>query len=144
MESKKCFKCGESKKLSSFYKHPQMADGHVNKCKGCNKKDVRENRKDNLDYYRAYDRERGNRQSKEYRDDWEKNNPLKRMASTMVCNAVKAGRMEKPDHCSKCGSKPSRLHGHHDDYALPLIVRWLCPGCHSQWHKKNGEGKNPF
>jgi hypothetical protein len=142
MDRKTCFKCGEVKSLSAFYKHPQMADGRVNKCKGCNKKDVRENRKDNIDYYRAYDRDRGNRQSREYRDAWEKNNPIKKAASTMVGNAVRDGKIAKPGLCECCGSEPKRLHGHHDDYAFPLTVRWMCPGCHSQWHKLNGEGSN--
>lgn len=40
MIKKKCFKCSKTLPLDSFYKHPQMGDGHLNKCKSCTKLDT--------------------------------------------------------------------------------------------------------
>ena len=40
---KKCFKCRETKELDKFYKHKGMADGHLNKCIDCTKKDTSNN-----------------------------------------------------------------------------------------------------
>ena len=159
-DSKVCFKCEQIKPLTDFYKHPEMADGRLNKCKECNKKDTKENRLRNLDYYREYDRERTNlahrveARSKyrktekgliavnKARKKWVELNLIKRSATHIVNNAIRDGKLTKSNICEACNKENEIIHGHHDDYAYPMQVRWLCPKCHSDWHKKNGSGLN--
>lgn len=153
---KTCFKCGAEKPLTEFYRHKQMADGHLNKCKSCTKKDVRKNRTDNAEYYRAYDRERGDRpdrvaarlayqQTDAYRESarrgrrryWDRN-PLKRAAHIELGNAVRDGRVWKSPCCTAPGCySTDRLHGHHTHYDAPLCVVWICHPCHQQLHKEH-------
>jgi len=54
-----CRKCGKTLPISEFYKHSQMADGHLNQCKECTKKRVMIHRNNNIDQIRKYDRIRG-------------------------------------------------------------------------------------
>jgi hypothetical protein len=159
-DSKICFKCGIIKPLSDFYKHKGMADGRLNKCKECNKKDTKENRLNNIDYYLEYDRSRANLPGRiKSREDYQKtpegraaankarrkyteSNLIKRAASLLINNYVRNGKITKPTACSECNVSNVRIHGHHNDYAKPLEVRWLCSKCHCKWHKKNGPGLN--
>lgn len=136
-----CFKCKEEKCLSEFYKHKQMGDGHLNKCKVCAKIDSINNRLKNLDKYREYDRKRGSRLTQEQINNYRKKYPLATKARSKVYRMCKSGLIKKPNKCEKCGGKDSIV-GHHDDYAFLTKVRWLCPPCHFKWHRENGEGKN--
>ena len=156
---KTCMKCGGRLPLTEFYKHPKMADGRLGKCKTCTKRDVRENRRKRAEYYREYDRQRAMRPDRvKMREDYLKTEsgkeararalardaerrPNAAKANNALGNAVRDGRIERPNRCEDCGALCTPQ-GHHDDYAKPLDVRWLCPGCHKQWHDTNGPGLN--
>jgi hypothetical protein len=136
-----CFKCGQEKEITEFYRHPQMADGHFGKCKECAKKDATENRNKNIDRIREYDRQRGKlphrRKKMQTRSKiLRKLYPIKYLARNMVNNAIRDKKVSKPVKCEDCG-KVARLHGHHDDYYKPLEVAWLCCVCHHKRHVMN-------
>ena len=131
---KVCFKCKEEKPVEQFYRHPQMSDGRVGKCKTCNKSDVIANREKRIDYYREYDRQRGGHSAA-----GKKKLPEKRIAHDKVSRAIKLGLLKRPEACESCG-KICRLHGHHDDYKKPLSVTFLCAVCHKARHKELGWG----
>lgn len=137
---KQCFKCKESKPLSDFYKHKQMADGHLNKCKQCAKVDVKNNRGSNIEYYREYDRIRGSRQTTEYQRQYKARFPNKHKAHRIVGRAIRAKKLH-PEPCVVCGTDEYVV-AHHNDYLKPLNVVWMCQAHHMQWHEKNGEGLN--
>jgi hypothetical protein len=58
-------------------------------------------------------------------------NPLKRMAHILVNNAIAGGHITRQP-CSICGDPKAQAH--HDDYAKPLEIRWLCVKHHTQFH----------
>ncbi len=148
---KKCFKCHKIKPLGAFYKHKNMADGHLNKCKECTKKDSIKTRSNNLEYYLEYDRQRASldyrkKQREQYaktdkgkenlrasRKKWCNNNKQKRYAHNVLRRAILSGKIKK-EPCLICGYK--NVHGHHEDYNEPLIVFWLCPKHHKERHKE--------
>ena len=143
-QTKPCFKCHNDLPLTSFYKHPKMKDGRLNKCKECTKADATKHRLDNVERVREYDRERAKSpkrkaaltaQTQRYRAL----NRVKYLAHNAVNNALARGKLVKPDACFEC-KKSGVIHGHHDDYRKSLEVRWLCAVCHSAWHQQNGEG----
>jgi len=134
---KTCFKCNTAKDRTEFYRDPKMADGVVGKCKACTKADIAAYRRDPIkgERIRAYDRERGNRQTPEYDRAYKRRYPEKTRARTALGNAVRAGRVVKPSTCQQCGAG-GRIHGHHHDYTKALDVQWLCQPCHVKAHRK--------
>jgi hypothetical protein len=116
-----------------------MADGRLNKCKECTKRDVLTHRNKNIEYFREYDRARGARMSISAKLRVREERPYAYRARYAVTNAVRDGRLKKPDSCERCGTY-GRIHGHHEDYAKPLEVVWLCAACHKARHRELGWG----
>lgn len=128
-----CIRCGAEKPLSDYYANDRT-------CKTCRCALVRERRRTNP-AVQEYDRRRGNRQSLTDLQRYRAENPAKYKATTAVNNAVRDGRLTKLTNCEVCDST-LHVEGHHDDYAYPLTVRWLCSKCHSLWHAEHGEALN--
>ncbi len=128
---KKCFKCGRVLHISMFYRHQQMKDGYLNKCKECTVLDTRLHREMNGDKIRDYDRAR---HSDRHKVKFEDRYPLKNAAETTINNAVKYGKIAKPLFCVRCWDA-GKIHGHHRDYSNKLDVIWLCPRCHATEHE---------
>jgi hypothetical protein len=77
-------------------------------------------------------------------------------AGYQVRRALQAGRLVRAPACQFCGVKDhpkpatlqerirvygrpwSILRAHHDDYARPLDVVWLCGSCHKRCHVDTG------
>ena len=124
---KECFKCGNVKPLSDFYRHSRMADGRLGKCKECAKTDVKENYAARRTQYSRYEKSRQGtivrRLSK--LDYMRKHRALyseRYAARTAVSNAIRDGRLMRQP-CSVCGN---RAQAHHKNYSNPLDVDWLC------------------
>lgn len=139
---KHCNKCDKDKQDDEFHKRKASIDGLAARCKDCQ---------------RAYDKARANDPKRviarlEYskteagivaatraKKKYIERNPIKRGAHVIVGNAIRGKKLFR-EPCEVCGEL--KVHAHHDDYAKPLNVRWLCDEHHNEWHKENGEGLN--
>lgn len=148
----KCKSCGLEKDPSLFYV------GNKSRCKECVKSGVRANRKENIDHYREFDRNRASNPDRvQARKDYlltdagkeskrkttlkyVESNPKKRAVHVITGNAIRDRKLFK-QQCNVCGTDENIV-AHHCDYDKPLDVMWLCAKHHTEWHELNGEGLN--
>ncbi len=134
---KTCFKCGKTKPINEFYKHPEMADGYLGKCKECTKNDVRENYRKNIDHYIKYEQNRYKSAKRKqdlltYQRRRRRKYPLKYRARTITSNTIRDGKLIRQP-CEICHTQEN-IEAHHDDYSKPLEIRWLCYKHHREVH----------
>ena len=156
---KKCNSCGEEKDNSEFHLRRASPGGLAAKCKICQRAydKARANNPDRVKARADYAKSgAGIKAGKKARKKWasknkgkiyeitksyRERNPNKYKAHGKIAYAIKTGDLVSMP-CEVCKSTEN-LHAHHDDYAKPLNIRWLCSAHHSQWHAENGEGLNP-
>jgi len=142
-EGKTCCRCGETLPLSSFHIDSNSSDGRRGACKSCRAIETRM-RGDWQRKWREEHRGHYNAQAREYRKRkgavaWNKEwNARYKAAHRRECNAnyavwraIQQGLLTRQP-CEVCG-KPD-ANAHHDNYAHPLDVRWLCPSHHKRHH----------
>ncbi len=144
MTDKKCKACGIVKVVEEYYR---QAPSVMAVCKECHKARMKHLR--NIDPgVRARERERAKKphrraKRREIVKRWRVENPDAYKAQTALGNALRDGRVSRPEYCELCGER-GKVHGHHSDYQKPLTVRWVCPRCHHRMHHlfSTMEGRN--
>lgn len=133
--NKTCIRCEESKPIGSYYKHKQMADGHLNKCIDCCKREAqaREEKLRNDPDWVEMDRARG--REKYHRLNYKSRTNDAEVRARAIAN-YKNRFPEKYEakiasHCIKC---PDGHHNHHWSYnaehykdviQLPMQLHYL-------------------
>jgi hypothetical protein len=125
-----CRSCNSEKLPSDFYA------GVASRCKDCHKAAMKVRRLTNPNV-QEYDRMRAKtperrEQARRIGIQWRAAHPDAYKAQNAVNNAVRDRRLQKQP-CAICGAE-EHVHAHHQDYAKPLEVKWLCAKCHHRVH----------
>jgi len=141
-DMKTCYTCKKPRPISDFAFHPDTRDGLQSNCRACCLVRTREHQI----HQRQKVRERHRRYYLAHKERFIQQalarlRTPKGRAMQRVHDAIRAGKIVKPAQCADCGSpRPLReLHGHHEDYSLPLVVIWVCPKCHGRRHRRYDE-----
>lgn len=136
-DERKCCVCKEVKSEEDFYLSTRY--GRQAQCKACHRQTNRKHKQENSELYKHYSREHYRKNKQQYKVRDRRYSKNKANAVSAVFYAIKKGKLTRKP-CEVCGAE--KADAHHDDYAKPLEVRWLCRSHHVQWHVKHGEALN--
>lgn len=153
---KKCFKCKKVKNIDEYYKHSEMRDGHLNKCKTCTKTDNKTSNGTQIRYcvlcskrfqttFMEVKRGGGNCCSREC---WYKHfrNIIKKGENSPTWKGDKVGRgihqwvekmLGKPKYCEHCKRTDAKIYdwSNKSQKYRRDVSDWqrLCRGCHIKY-----------
>lgn len=129
--TKPCARCA-----CLFEPKPYQIKHRTYYCKSCASKaavvSARLHRETKRKNNNAYLKRMNPQQRSSYARRYRARHPEARLAHQAIQTAKRNGSLVKQP-CEVCGSKNS--HAHHDDYAKPLEVRWLCHEHHMNHHQ---------
>ncbi len=154
METKLCKQCCITKPISEFYNH--KIDGHVSPCKDCRRASGRTHNKtperqiynkkfqnalkDSGYFKEYYQRPDVKKRKRDYMRAYSKRpDVIIRDTARRILRTYKENGRIVQQPCAVCGAIQSE--GHHSDYDKPLLVVWLCRGCHNKEHVKLNNAK---
>lgn len=126
----KCSGCGETKDIVEFDRDNNTSNGHRSMCKVCRRAYRADHQEEIAEYNRAWRAAHPDETlayNRKYRDEF----PDRVSARHAVGTAIRCGKLERHP-CEICGD--TNAQAHHDNYDLPLAVRWLCPVHHAELH----------
>jgi hypothetical protein len=95
--------------------------------------------------YNNKNRERVSQWTKQWRID----NAVEWEAIKELNRAIRHKKVFRPETCECCDLhlpqgeyRKARIEAHHQDYAKPLLVLWLCRSCHRRYHEKDAVAVN--
>ena len=139
---KRCPHCGVEKPLTDFNADRSRRSGLANWCRPCHRARVRAHHLRT----RHADPAAASRECREWRaanPDSARRTSRRAYAKKMATGAEQAKRKVRDAlltgvltrrPCETCGA--TRAEGHHNDYAKPLEVVWLCRACHARLHRE--------
>ena len=155
---KTCNGCGTQKDYLEFHKNKTKKDGYASSCKVCHSASNKAWKQANAEKLAASNkayRQANPEKVAAIEKAWQQANPEKvgayqkarnlrepekYRARYAVGNAIRDGRLSRPQECSSCNVS-CEPEGHHDNYDEPLNVRWLCRKCHTAHHVELNELK---
>ena len=132
-----CIECKQEKSISEFHKSLNRPDGCQLRCKSCISAYAKTRYIENKENIRTKSlvwkkTRRGRLLQAESKKRIRLKYPNMIKAQTAVANAVRLGKLIK-QNCEICGD--IKTEAHHDNYDMPLLVRWLCRKHHLEFHK---------